>query len=246
MPDRILEAIQTALSGHGLDMWAWALAFARILPSVVLVPAFGLRGVAAPARLGLGFAMAAAVAPAARPVAPDMVLTVALMAEFARGLPVALGAAAALWAASMTGGLIDNLRASREAASIPVVDAPSTPTGALLGMLVAVAFLQTGGATRVAAAATQVGPDLTSPMLRAVFDLHAAIGIAIAAAVPLVVTAVVVEVASALTVRAASPAYLQPVIAPLRSIAVLGVAALLLDRIVEFLVVSALADFPSG
>jgi hypothetical protein len=102
-------------------------------------------------------------------------------------------------------------------------------------MLVAISFLQMGGPERIAAAATELPPDLLSPLARAAFDLHAAIGIAVAAAVPIVVASIVIEVAAALTVRAASPAYLQPVIAPLRSIALLAVAALLLDRMVELL-----------
>jgi len=239
MPPSLLDALRAGLESNGIDVWSWALAFARILPSVLIVPAFGLRGVVAPARIGLALAMALAVAPAARPVAPDVPFSVGLLAELAHGLPVALGAAAALWAAAMSGGLIDNLRSSREQVSIPVVDSPATPTGALLGMLVAIAFLQTGGPERIAAAVTEVPPDFTSPLLRAVIDLHAAIGVAVAAAVPLVVAAIVIEVAAALTVRAASPAYLQPVIAPLRSIALLGVAALVLDRMVELLVLFA-------
>jgi type III secretory pathway component EscT len=179
--------------------------------------------------------MALAVAPAVRPVAPDLPLGPALFAEVAHGLPIALGAAAALWAAAMAGGLIDNLRSSREASHVPTIDSPATPTGALLGMLVAIAFLQMGGPERIAAAVTELPPDLLSPLARAAFDLHAAIGIAVAAAVPIVVASIVIEVAAALTVRAASPAYLQPVIAPLRSIALLAVAALLLDRMVELL-----------
>lgn len=238
MPPPPFDALQAAVGSAGTDLGSWGLAFCRILPSVLLVPAFGLRGVVAPARIGLGLAMALAVAPAVRPAAPDATLPVALLAELAHGVPIALGAAAALWAASMCGGLIDNLRSSREHVPIPTLDSPATPTGALLGMLVAIAFLQTGGPERIAWVATATPPDFTSPLARAVLHLHAAIGIAIAAAVPIVVASIVIEVAAALTVRAASPAYLQPVIAPLRSIALLGAVALLLDRVVEFLVVT--------
>jgi hypothetical protein len=72
-------------------------------------------------------------------------------------------------------------------------------------------------------------------------QLHAAVAVAVAAAVPIVVASIVIEIAAALTVRAASPAYLQPIIAPFRSLALLGVTALVLDRIVEFLILMPLA-----
>jgi hypothetical protein len=52
---------------------------------------------------------------------------------------------------------------------------------------------------------------------------------------------VVVEVASALFARAAAPAFVQPLLAPLRSFVVLGVIAILLDRVTEFLVLRAAA-----
>ena len=55
-------------------------------------------------------------------------------------------------------------------------------------------------------------------------------------ATPLVMVTIVVEVANALMARAASPAFLMPTLAPLRTLAVLGATALVLDRIVEFLV----------
>jgi hypothetical protein len=50
------------------------------------------------------------------------------------------------------------------------------------------------------------------------------------------VVALVVEGASALLARAASPAFLLPTLAPLRTLALLGATALLLERLVEFIV----------
>lgn len=240
MPPSALEALTSLLTGSTTDLRAWAVAFARVLPAVLLVPAFGLQAVVTPARVGLALAMALAVAPAVRPALPTAPLAVALLAEVAQGLPVAVGAAAAIWAASMAGALIDNLRSSREEAMLPLVEAPATPSGALLGMLVAIAFLESGGAERVAWAMTAPPAEFTVPLARVVVNLHASIVIALATAAPLVVASIVVEVAGALITRAASPAPLQSIVAPLRSVALLGIGALLLDRMVELLVLFAL------
>ena len=233
----LADLLTTAL---GMDLRAWAVAVARILPSVVIVPAFGLRAVAAPIRIGLALGMAAAIVPAVRPVAEDLPLGLLLVTEAARGLPIAISAAAALWAAAMAGGLMDDLRADRTQVTPATFEGSSTPTGALLGMLVALVFLESGGPRRIVEAALAVESDFVSPLARSVVTLEAAIGLAVAAAAPVIVAAILIEVAGALTVRAASPAFLQPVVAPLRSIGLLLIAALVLDRVVELVALLAL------
>jgi hypothetical protein len=50
------------------------------------------------------------------------------------------------------------------------------------------------------------------------------------------VAAVVLEAASALIARAATPAFIGPVLAPLKSVALLGVLAVVFERIAELLV----------
>jgi type III secretory pathway component EscT len=133
----------------------------------------------------------------------------------------------------MAGGLIDDLRSARETASLPNVEPGSTPTGALLAMLVALIFLQTGGPGRVAHALADPNLSFADPLARAAQNLVSGIELAIAVAAPVIVASIVVEVAAALVSRAANPAHLQPVLAPLRSIVILGVTALVLDRMLE-------------
>jgi type III secretory pathway component EscT len=65
------------------------------------------------------------------------------------------------------------------------------------------------------------------------------IEVAVAIAAPIVVVSVVVEVGSALVARAAAPAFVQPLLAPLRSVAILAVLAVVFERVVELLVVVA-------
>jgi type III secretory pathway component EscT len=238
----LVDAMVQALEAGGLDLRAWGLAWARVAPTIAIVPAFGLRAVPAPARIALGLALAASIAPAVAPVAnPAHPWPLQLSIEAAKGVPVALSAAIALWAATMAGGLVDDLRSAREQASLPNVEPGSSPTGALLAMLVAIVFLESGGPARVAHALADPGLTFADPLARAAANLVSGIELAIAVAAPLVVVAIVVEVAGALVARAANPAHLGSVLAPLRSIAILGVAALVLDRMLELLGGAAIA-----
>jgi len=233
----LLDALDSVVEDSGLDLGAWGLAWARTLPAVTIVPAFGLRAVAVPVRVAMAMVLAASVAPAMRPVAESGgSWPLMLLVEAGRGLPVALSAAVALWAATMAGGLIDNLRNARELLSLPNVESGATPTGGLFAMLVAVVFLQTGGAARVAEALADPGLPFAAPLSRAVANLTAGIELAVAVAAPVLVASVVVAVGSALIARATTPAFIQPLLAPLRSVVILGVAAVFLERMVAILV----------
>lgn len=237
----VVETVVAALDAADVDLPGWALAWSRVAPTIALVPAFGLRAIPAPARVVLGLAIAAAVAPALTPVAQgDLPFAIAVLREMARGIPVALSASVALWAATMAGGLIDDLRAARETLDLPVVEPGATPLGALLSMLTAIVFLQSGGPEHVARALLRPNPEVLGPLARAAGQLTAGIELAIAVAAPVLAASIVVEVASALVARAASPAFVQPLLAPLRSIAILGIAALVLERMVELLALAAL------
>lgn len=210
--------------------------WARVAPVVLLVPAFGLRAVPAPTRVALGLALAVAATPVALTTASSAPLAVQLTMEVLRGLPVALTAATALWVASMAGGLIDNLRGAQERVALPNVESGSTPVGALLSMLVALAFLKSGGPARVVAAVSESGPVDRALAAQIATTLARGVELAVAVAAPLLAVSIVIEVASALFARAASPAFVQPLLAPLRSFVVLAVIAVLLERIAELLV----------
>lgn len=231
--DLVLEALGVGVQ----ELSLWARAGARVLPVVILVPAFGLRAVPAPLRVALAGSLGIVLAPALIPAPSLQPLPILLALEFLRGLPVAVVAATALWVASMAGGLLDNLRSAQDTVTLPNVEPKASPMGALLTMLVAIAFLQSGGAEQAAAALVEPRPISSNAVIEVVQALSSGIGLAVAIMAPLLAVAIVVEVAGALVARAASPAFIQPILAPLRSFVILGVFALLLERIVAFLVV---------
>ncbi|HYJ10967.1 MAG TPA: flagellar biosynthetic protein FliR [Polyangiaceae bacterium] len=239
-PPALLDALAAVFTANGLDPRAWALGLARATPAVTLVPAFGLSAVPVPTRLALGLALGACIAPALAGVASSEGLLVVELAKQAfLGLPVALVAALSIYVATIAGGVVDDLRGGRELVGLPVLPESLPPVSVLFGLVACVALLEGGGAARVAAA-------LASPVLEGRFSwpavvaaFSASIGLAFAIAAPLVVAAVLLEAASALIARAATPAFIAPVIAPLKSVALLGVLALVFERVAELVAVLA-------
>ncbi|MFZ5894212.1 MAG: flagellar biosynthetic protein FliR [Myxococcota bacterium] len=214
---------------NGADVNGWLLAWARVSPTLALVPFFGGAALPVAARAGLGFALAVAIAPALRPVALEAPLSIGLAIEAARGLPVALAAAVLVHIALMVGGVIDDLRGARNSAALPVFDSEHSPLGALFGLLVAIALLETGAPARLLGALAQVTPSASWHGV--VASLAAASGIAVAVAAPVVGVAVILSVAEALLARSAAPAHVTQLLGPLRSVVLLAVVALALDRI---------------
>jgi len=231
-----VELFALVLAGFGVDLGAWLRGWARIAPTLLLVPLFGGSALPAPARAGLGFALTLAAIPALRPVGgATLPNALELTAELGRGLPVAIGAALLLHAALMAGGTIDDLRGGRESAALPVFEGATTPVGTLLGLLVALGLFELGAPARLVAALFAPSAAVT-PLVTIVSQIAAAVGFAVAAAAPLAAAAVVVGVGEALMARAALPAHVSQLLAPLRGVALLAVTALVLDRIVAVLV----------
>jgi len=232
----VLGTVAEAFARSGVDLGALGLAWARAMPTVALVPAFGLRALPAPGRGVMALAFAACIFPALAPVVttssqPWFVLA---LVEVARGLPIAIAAAVPLWAATMAGGVADALRGARETVTSPVVEGTATPMGVPLSILASAIFLTTGGPAR-AAAALALQPTSANPFIAASGDLLAGIAFAIALAGPLLAAAVVLEVAGALIARAASPAQVHALLAPLRALGVLAVTAIAFERIATVL-----------
>jgi type III secretory pathway component EscT len=228
----VVGTVAEAFARSGVDLAALGLAWARAMPAVTLVPAFGLRALPAPARGVMALAFAAAVFPALAPVAvsstePWLVLA---LVEVARGLPVALAAAVPLWAATMAGGVADALRGSQDTPLLPTVEGRATPLGVPLSLLASAIFLATGGPARVvgALALHPVGPH---PVLAAADALVGGIALAVALGGPLLAAAVVIEIAAALVARAASPAQVHALLAPLRALGTLAVMGVVLERV---------------
>ena len=236
----LLDALAAAFTAAGVDPRAWALGFARATPAVTLVPAFGLSAVPTQTRLTLGLALGLCIAPALSSgvsVSQGGPFVLALAREAFVGLPVALLASLSIYVAAMAGGLVEDLRGGRESVTLPALPERLPPVAALFALLASIAFLETGGAARVAA-------SLASPTLAARFSWSAvaqvfagSMEVAFAIAAPLAVASVLLEAASALIARAASPAFVGPVLAPLKSVALLGVLALVFERIAELLAI---------
>jgi type III secretory pathway component EscT len=232
----LLETLARLLEAGGIDLAAWALAWARVAPVIAIVPAFGLRALSTPVRAAAALLLAAVIIPALRPLAQSpLPFPVLLFTELARGTLVAVTAAVPLWAATMSGGVIDALRGQQEGAPVPTVESRATPLGVLFSLLAAVLFLGLGGPSHVVGLLATSPPALQGGAARAAADIAAGIGIAVAMAAPLIAASVVLEIAGALVARAASPAHLHAILAPLRSIALLTLTALLLERIAAFI-----------
>ncbi len=212
---------------------AYSLAWARAFPTVVLVPAFGLRALAAPARGVVGLALAASIGPALLPVVqaragePWIVLA---LEELLVGLPVALAAAVPLWAATMAGGLADALRGSAEGSGSAVVEGRPSSFGVLFSMFASAVFLSTGGPARAAEALTRASFS-GSPVVDAASTIASGIGMAVAIGGPLLAASVILELAFALMARASTPAQIHALLAPIRSLGLLAVVAIVLERV---------------
>ncbi|HKO49217.1 MAG TPA: flagellar biosynthetic protein FliR, partial [Polyangiaceae bacterium] len=207
----------------------------RVIPALTLLPAFGLNALPPQTRAALGLALAVGIAPSLQPAQLSAPFGVALLIEATRGLPVALAASGALWAAGMAGGLTDNLRGARETQALPIVDEDSSPLGALLQLLVALVFLEGGGAARVAAALSESPAVSHGTLWRVALGLTHAIELALAVAAPVVAVSIVLELANALIARSATPAHVVALLAPLRSILILVCFALLFERMASLL-----------
>jgi flagellar biosynthesis protein FliR len=231
MPSLIGTVVET-FARAGVDLAPLGLAWERAMPAVTLVPAFGLRALPAPARAVLGLALAACIFPALAPIdaGASSPWPVLVLGEVARGLPVAIAAAVPLWAATMAGGVADALRGAQEMPSAPTVEGPATPMGVAMSLLASAIFLATGGPARVLTALSERPPS-AHPVLAAADDLVGGITLAIALGGPLLTAAVVIEIAGALIARAASPAQVHTLIAPLRALGTLAVMGIVLERL---------------
>ncbi|HKQ71731.1 MAG TPA: flagellar biosynthetic protein FliR [Polyangiaceae bacterium] len=235
----LMETIARLFEEHGIDLAAWGLAWARVAPLVAIVPAFGLRALSVPIRATTALLLAALILPALRPeVHGPLPGAVLVLLELARGTVVAVSAAVPLWAATMAGGVVDALRGSEELLTMPTVEGRAPLLGVLFSLLAATIFLGMGGPSHVVAALASVPFSLESAASRSASDIARGVGVAVSLAAPLLAASVIVEVAGALVVRAASPAHLQIVLAPIRSLALLALAAILLQRIAGFFALS--------
>lgn len=232
-PD-LLQLLLQELGRWGVDPESWLLAAARLLPATLLVPVFGLRALAFPARVLFAFILGASTLPLAasgQPLKGPWLM--AVLGELARGLPLAISAAGTIWAAAMAGNLLDEVRGAHHPGEFPVVDSSSGPFGVLLSLAASISFLELGGPARLADSLAATGSVNASQVWQAARGAVAGIQLAVLIAAPLLVLVIVVEVFHALVARVTSPGLWLPLLAPLRALVFLTIVALLLDRLVE-------------
>jgi type III secretory pathway component EscT len=222
------------LARAGVNPEAWLSSAARMIPSVVLVPAFGLRALPLPSQLLFAFVLAASTLPGFVASAPvDRPWLYALLTEAVRGLPLAVSAATTIWGATMAGNVVDELRGGATPADFPGVDSSSGPLGILFSLAASIAFLEFGGPAQLAQALAAAPPVAHGSLAGVVHSLVAGVQLAVLIAAPLLVVLLFLEVFRALLGRATNAIVWLPLFAPLRALSVLAIVALLLDRLVE-------------
>jgi type III secretory pathway component EscT len=233
MPQSLIGSVSDALGAAGVDLAKVGMGWARAMPMVTLVPAFGLRALPPAARMLMGLCFALCIFPAMPAVEPTMPWALMLLVQAARGLPVAVATAVPLWAATMAGGIADTLRGSQATATALTVEGPSTPLGVPLSLLASWLFLSTGGPARVVAALASAdsGPSVSLVAQ----DIARGVELSVGLAAPLVAASLVVEMATSLIARAAAPAQVHALLAPLRAMGILATLAVALDRMAALL-----------
>jgi type III secretory pathway component EscT len=238
--DVVLDEARSA----GLDLSRLGVGVARVLPTALFVPAFGLGFLTVPLRIAIGVGLAVAIVPAIPPdaVSPAMPWVARLLAAFLRGIPLALAASVSLWAAMVAGGVADTAIGSARLRPPPTALGPRvTPLATLFGLFAAIAFFETGGATRLLAG---LSSDVASPSLQsAVLELAAGVGTGAAIGAPLLVVVVLLEVATRVAGFDRPSLSNEAVFAPLKSLVVLVASAALLERIAEALALGAARPF---
>jgi hypothetical protein len=118
--------------------------------------------------------------------------------------------------------------------SLPTIEGRATPLGLPFSLLAGSIFLTSGGPARIALALAQQDP-VTHPAQAAVHHLTGGIATAVAIGGPLLAAQVVLDVAGALVARAAAPAQVHALLAPLRALGLLTVLGIAFDRIASVL-----------
>lgn len=232
----LISDVAHAFAESGVDLAALGLAWARVTPTIALVPAFGLRAMPTPVRGVLGAMLAFCIYPAMTPVlhAPgsaQLPWVVLALGELLHGLPIALAAAVPMWAATMAGGLADNLRgATQDQKDVPVVEGKTSTLGIPLSLLASAIFLFTGGPSRVVSVLAR-GDFPAHPLAAMANDVASGITLALALSGPLLAASIVIEVSGALIARAAAPAQITALLSPLRAFALLAMFGLAFDRL---------------
>lgn len=235
IPNGLLDAVLAEVAAEGQSLSAWGVAWARVLPTALLVPAFGLGILPVALRLAIGFVLAASIAPLLHaPVVPASTSwLVVLVTEFARGLPIAAAASVSLWAAMVAGGVADHVTRAGRARLGKLALADGAPLTTLLFLAASVSFLELGGTERVAQ--RLAAPDLAvaGPLAGAVRDLALGIDLGVGIGAPLLLVALVLDVVTLVAARELWTVRAESLFLPFRSLVLFVATAALLDRMAE-------------
>ncbi len=210
-------------ASFGTTLEAMFLAFARVFPIVLLVPAIGLKGFQTTIRAAFALVLALAIAPAFRSAGSAPLTALSILEAVLSGIPVAIAASVPLWIVMNVGAYADLLRGSTEPVASPFADTRQTQLSTLFGLLGSAWFLSMGGVSITAGLLLEPLPP--EPLLRIVGSLANGVAIATVIAGPLLGASVLLEVATALIAKHASPANIQGLLTPLRNVALLAVLA---------------------
>jgi type III secretory pathway component EscT len=238
----LLELLSLLLGTTPEQLLRLLLVAARTLPSILLVPALGLRAAPLPLKLAMTFALAATVASAgldgAVPAEPGLL---SIVRELVAGLPIALGAAGLLWAATMAGDLVADSYQDVGDGTFGAVPGARSSWGVLFSLLGAAGFIELGGPARLLRALAGAPPSFDAQLAASlgstqwwmliVTQVLGAIDLALAIAGPLLAVSFVTQVAAALTVRASVPLSLGSGLPALRAPVVLFLFGLLFQSV---------------
>jgi type III secretory pathway component EscT len=238
----LLELVSLPLGTTPEHLLRQLLLTARALPLIVLVPVFALRGAPLPFKLAMAFALVATVLPTGlEGIMPSEPWPLLIAREIVAGLPIAVGAAALLWAATMAGDLVADSFQDVGVTAFDALPGARSSLGVLFALLGATGFIELGGPARLlralAASPPPVGVSFVSTLgsqqwwLQVVTQVLGAIDLALAIAGPLLAVSFVSQVAVALTMRAWLPLSLGPALPALRAVIVLLLFGLLFQAV---------------
>ncbi len=244
---RVAEAlVGEVAAAAGVEPRALVLAAARVLPVVLIVPALGLPLLPWITRLALAAVLALRLPPAlaagaGAPTGGHSCFLVDMLAAFLAGLPVAVSASVALWAAAMVGGLAGDLAGLGLRSGLSATGTDTGALGAPLGLATAVLFLQGGGLARLVTALGRAARPSASVAERVAADLGGGLQLAFDVGAPLLGASLVQKTGLALVARSARPLALGVLLASLRPLAIVGVTAVLFERLAGLLATASAA-----
>ncbi len=214
----------------GIDVARVMHGWVRVMPVLVLVPAFGLSALPAGARGVMALCLAWIVAPSGAVMGNQTLL--AYGTELIIGVSVAAAVSVPLWTASMVGNIADQWRGSQDMQSSPF-EIGGASMGALATLFAAGMFFASGAPAEVVGGLSLAQSPQT-PMDLARVLAHAP-RVAVAVAMPVIVAGALVDMTGGFMARGAPFAPVTTLVSAVKSSAVVLAFALVLPRAFELI-----------